>query len=219
MDTPWGPLRELDLTDHDLCASILAEDKHQLAEGLVVENLFDQIIDAVPQSLPGALALDIETAIVDTGREPDRWHAFIWVRRQQEGLGRYLAALGQAFRTWLVRHDEAAGTFTACGWKDGAACDERRPLAMVMGELSQRWPRPVQVASSVRDSSRQKVSFWGYLSDIYGSELGARVILPRLFLNHGIQPWFRRLWNLDRILVHGTDIWLLEIKHKFPFGG
>jgi hypothetical protein len=218
MDTPWGQLKDLDLADRDLCAEILAQDKHQLAEGLVVENLFDQIIDVVPETLPGAIALDLETAIVDTGRQPDRWHAFVWVRQKQDGLGRYLTALERRFRTWLVQLDPVAGTFTASEWKDGGLCGSRRPLAVIMGELSQRYPRSVQVAASVRDRDRQKVSFWGFLSDAYGDQLGPRVILPRLFLNHGIQPWFRAVWNLDRVLVHDQDVWLLEIKHKFPFG-
>lgn len=218
MDTPWGHLRDLDLTDGDLCAAILAEDKHQLAEGLVVENLFDQIIDAIPHTLPEALTLDIETAVVDTKRKPDRWHAFVWTRNRQPGLGRYLDALGRRFRIWLLSLDEIAGTFTARQWKDGASVGERRPLADLMGELSGRRPEPVKVAAIVRDVRRQKLSYWGFLDDAYGDQIGARVILPRLLLNHGIQPWFRAVWNLDRILVHDRAVWLLEIKHKFPFG-
>ncbi|TQN60566.1 hypothetical protein FLX27_16125 [Agrobacterium tumefaciens] len=82
---PWGRLRDLDLSDHNLCETILAEDKHQLGEGLVVENIFDQIIEAVPALLANALLLDVETAIVDTrgqtgklaclgmGTEPRTW--------------------------------------------------------------------------------------------------------------------------------------------------
>lgn len=215
-DTPWGQLKDLDLTDSELCATILAQDKHQLTEGLVVENLFDQIIDAVPASLPGALLLDVETAIVDTGRSPDRWHAFVWARSRTDGLGRYLKALGKRFRTWLVELDVATGTFIAHERREGKATGETQPLPVLMKALANRSPAAVTVAEAVRDQHRQRLGFWGFLSDAYGDKLGERVILPRLFLNHGIQPWFRAVWNLDRILIHGDDIWMLEIKHKYP---
>ncbi len=218
METPWGHLKDLDLADHSLCETILAADKHQLVEGLVVENIFDQIVEAIPPVLPGAVALDVETAIVDTDRKPDRWHAFIWARSRQEGLGRYLSALERRFRTWLLELDREAGIFTAREWKDGAMTGKRRSLPVLMSDLSGRYPRRVQVTSAVRDAHRQKLGFWGYLVDNYRDELGSRVILPRLLLNHGIQPWFRAVWNLDRILVEGSNVWMLEIKHKFPFG-
>ncbi|TWG92020.1 hypothetical protein L598_005200000030 [Mesorhizobium sp. J18] len=88
-----------------------------------------------------------------------------------------------------------------------------------MRELSGRPAQPVKVADTVRDARRQKLSYWGFLADAYGDQIGPRVVLPRLLLNHGIQPWFRAVWNLDRILVHDEAVWLLEIKHKFPFQG
>lgn len=219
MITPWGNLGDLDLTDHRLCEAILAEDKHQLGEGLVVENIFDQIIEAIPVSLADAILIDVETAIADTGRQPDRWHAFVWARTREKGLGRYLSTLERKFRTWLIELDDAAGTFMIREWKDGKTVGAWQPLATIMEELSRRVPRSLRISSAVRDSHRQKLSYWGYLVDSHGDQLGARVVLPRLFFNHGIQPWFRAVWNLDRILVESENIWMLEIKHKFPFGG
>ncbi|HEY0622782.1 hypothetical protein [Sphingomonas sp.] len=41
MDTPLGALAALDLADGDLCLEILASEKHQLVERLVVESVFD----------------------------------------------------------------------------------------------------------------------------------------------------------------------------------
>lgn len=87
-----------------------------------------------------------------------------------------------------------------------------------MEQLSGRQASPVSVSPEVRDRARQQQSFWDFLTGTYKSELGEKVIMPRLFLNHAIQRWFRAVWNLDRILVHENRIWLLEIKHKFPFG-
>jgi hypothetical protein len=73
MQTPWGELGSLDLADHEVCRTILAQDKHQLAEGLVVERVFDQIFDDVPAHLEGAVLLDADTAIVDPGRGSNGW--------------------------------------------------------------------------------------------------------------------------------------------------
>ncbi|KHL24798.1 hypothetical protein PK98_12935 [Croceibacterium mercuriale] len=77
-----------------MCWAILAGDKHQLAEGLVVEIAFDQIIEDVPARLEGATLLDVDTAILDKKRRPDRWHAFARarLRAQALGLGHYLQA-------------------------------------------------------------------------------------------------------------------------------
>lgn len=218
MKTPWGDLGSLDLSNHETCRAILALDKHQLAEGLVVESVFDQIFDQVPSHLPGALLLEVDTAIVDPGRGA-QWLAFVWSRGLQPGLKRYLMALEKIFRVWLVETDDPLTTFWTREWKAGKFASPFRPLSDVMGELSGRQPKLVQVADAVRDTNRQLQSFWGFLSSQYGPALGHRVILPRLFMNFGIQPWFRAVWNLDRVLVHGNDIWLLEIKHKYPMAG
>ncbi len=218
MQTPWGELRALDLADHELCRTILAGEKHQLAEGLVVEGLFDQIFDDVPAHLHGAVLLDADTAIVDTQRPGDRWHAFVWTRSRQSGLGRYLAALGNRFRVWLVETDRPLTGFFAREYQGGRLSQNVWPLDRLMGELSGRQPAYLSVTADVRDAKRQQQSFWGFLSGQHGPALGERIILPRLFMNYGVQPWFRAVWNLDRILVYGDQIWLLEIKHKFPFG-
>lgn len=218
METPWGHLKDIDFSDLELCQTILAEDKHQLSEGLVVESIFDQIIDAVPDFRRGAVLLDIESAVVDTRRSPDRWHIFVWARSRGPGLGRYLSALERQSRPWLVELEHSTGTFLTREWKDGATIGAWRPLESVMSELAKGRRPKLAVAKDVRDGERQKLAFWGFLLGYYGDQLGARVVLPRLFLNHGIQPWFRAVWNIDRILVDGDDIWALEIKHKFPFG-
>ncbi|WP_156368625.1 hypothetical protein [Duganella sp. Leaf61] len=42
--------------------------------------------------------------------------------------------------------------------------------------------------------------------------------MPRILINYGIQPYFRAVWNLDRAFIYNRQIWLGEIKHKFPFG-
>lgn len=57
MQTPWGWLANLDLTSLDLCRKIISSDNHQLAEGLVVESLIDQIYERIPPLRPWASGL------------------------------------------------------------------------------------------------------------------------------------------------------------------
>lgn len=222
MDTPWGHLSELDLANHVVCRDILAADKHQLLEGLIAESLFDQILARVPgRDSNNLVAVDVETAVVDTRHErgPDRWLAFVWARTRGAGLRRYLDALQTKFRTWYVSLDRKAGEFLAQEWRDGRLQGDKLPLPQVARFLSGREAAPVSISRAVRDELRQQQGFWGYLSSHYGPDLGDRVVLPRLFLNHGIQPWFRRVWNVDRVFVHGAKILHCEIKHKFPISG
>lgn len=221
MQTPWGPLEALDLTDSGLCLEILASEKHQLIEGLVVESYFDQLFEGVPAYLPGAALLDIDTAVVQAGERDQDWHAFVWVRDRKAatGLRRYLTALENRFQVWLVETDERLTDFFVRKWSEGKLSSQALPLSTVAAEISDRSPKWLQVSSNVRDAVRQRQSYWGFLHGLYGSNTGRRIILPRLFMNYGIQPWFRRVWNLDRIMVHGDGIWLLELKHKFPMRG
>ncbi|MFV0294973.1 MAG: hypothetical protein ACK5JT_02505, partial [Hyphomicrobiaceae bacterium] len=63
MQTPLGPLKDLDLGDHDVCAAILAEDKHQLIEGLVFESYFDQYLLSLTEASDQKVQLvDVDTA-------------------------------------------------------------------------------------------------------------------------------------------------------------
>ena len=214
MHTPWGPLAGLDLSGHDLAERILAADKHQLAEGLVVECLFDQIVSSIPATSAQVLALDVETVIVDPRRNIGRWLAFVWARTKSSGLGRYLCALGKGFDTYLLEF--SAGAFHAARMEEGRRVSDYQPLPALMSTLSGGRYTPFQVDTSVRDTNRQRQAFWGFLSEYYGKNLGERVVLPRLLINCAIQPYFRSVWNLDRAFVSGDRIWLFEIKHKFP---
>lgn len=156
---------------------------------------------------------------MDTRRRHDPWHAFVWARSRTAGLGRYLQALERRFRVWLVETDNPLTTFVAREAQGGRLTGRSWPLDRLMEELSGRKGTQLAVAADVRDATRQQQSFWGFLSGRHGAELGSRIILPRLFMNCGVQPWFRAVWNLDRILIRGDEIWLLEIKHKYPMGG
>ena len=216
MLTPWGELEDLDLKDTEVAERILSADKHQLVEGLCVECLFDQFIENVPAHVPGILPLDIETVIIDRHRGPDRWLAVVWARAKTEGLGRFIAALENRFAVFLVNLEPGAG-FVGSRIIGGKRVASRMPLDDLLRPFATTSHTPFSVDASVRDTSRQRRVIWGFLFDRYGDRLAEHVLLPRLLINCGIQPWFRAVWNLDRIFIADGVPWLFEVKHKYPF--
>ncbi|EGR4176856.1 hypothetical protein DDN05_14160 [Vibrio cholerae] len=43
------------------------------------------------------------------------------------------------------------------------------------------------------------------------------MILNRLLKNFAIQPFFKYLWELNRIISYKEQFWEIELKHKYPF--
>src|SRR5690606_11627144 len=145
-----------------------------------------------------------------------RWLALVWMRRPTDGLGRYLLALERVACVHLVEFRE--GEFLATERSGGQRAGAPVPLQDLLGRLSGRKPSFPRVDLNVRDAHRQRAAFWGYLSDTYRDErLWNEVVLFRLFINFGVQPFFRGVWNLDRICLCGDRLWMLEAKHKYPF--
>ena len=222
MQTPLGPLADLDLSDHERCGDILALDKHQLVEGLVFESYFDQYLMSLPEASGGSMrAVDVETAVVlfpkGNSRSASNVGAFVWARRKSAGLGRYLEALSVRMPVWLVEYTEADSEFRAAPVEGYRPQPPWKPLQEVAASVgSGTTPVFDEVAMQVRDRNRINQSFWGYLSERHGSLLGFNVVLPRIFLNWGVQPWFRHVWNVDRIFLHDDQLWHFEIKHKYP---
>ena len=225
MKTPLGPpLCDLDLSDQQVCREILSCDKHQVVEGLVFEHYLDQLSlsEASAQSM---LPVDVDTAVVrlpkDHARPGSDFGAFVWARQTDgAGLDHYLSVLSAQMPVWLVQYNETDGEFLAARVADNPPPLPWKPLQELVADITGREPAFEEVASDVRDSNRINQSFWGYLSERHqGKALAFNVILPRIFLNWGIQPCFRYVWNLDRIYVHNGQLWHLEIKHKYPMDG
>ena len=220
LTTPLGPLTDLDLLDHDTCALLLSHDKHQLIEGIVFESIFDQYISAMRHASDDALRpVPVETAIAmlppASDGAPD-YAAFVWAKTKTQGLRRLLIALEKHYRVWLVDWQSESRTFLAAPISGGHLAGEPEPLVRVCAGVSRREPRSTPVAREVRDPYRTNQSVWGYLSSHYGDRLGTEVVLPRIFINWGIQPWFGGVWNLDRMFLYEEQLWHMEIKHKYP---
>lgn len=219
METPFGSLRDINLDDAQAIYDILAHDKHSVAEGMVVESLFDQIIEYIPKVVEGsaAILLDVETFITRDREDFNLRHAFVWARTKGEGLGRYLNALEKGFRVYLLEWVEDSAFFMARVIRRGRTV-KQMPLAELVEELGRRHGKKHEVAAAVKDAERHLGAFWGYLKQRPRGYLKYNVALPRLLVNWGIQPWFTSVWNIDRIVIMGDSIWALEVKHKFPYG-
>ncbi|HGM5964152.1 MULTISPECIES: hypothetical protein [Serratia] len=217
METPWGNLNELNINDHEIAESILSLDKHQLIEGLVAECLFDQIMSTAPRLGEKVISLNVDTIIVDTKRKKERWVGFVWAKTRDPGLGRYLQALEKAVAVYLITYRN--GNFIVNPTLDGKISGKGKYLHELMSEISTSKYNNFEVNSSVKNQERQRQVFWGFISNYYKERIGEKISLPRILINIGIQPYFRSVWNLDRAYIIDDQVWILEIKHKYPING
>lgn len=218
METSWGNLYELNINDHKLAESILSLDKHQLIEGLAAECLFDQIMSATPEELDEkVIPLNVDTIIVDTRIKKERWVGFVWAKTRDAGLGRYLQALDKAVTVYLITYRN--GNFIVNPTLDGKISGKEKPLYELMSEISIGKYNKFEVNQSVKNQERQRQVFWGFISNYYKERIGEEISLPRILIKIGIQPYFRSVWNLDRAYIIDDQVWILEIKHKYPING
>lgn len=213
-ETPWGPFNSLDRSSLDLGHRILKRDKHQIVEGMVVERAFDQMLEHAAAQSNGALELlDLETFIVRSPKNGSGLIAFVWFRGRQPGQKRYLDALATVctvYRLELINDDFHASQWTT------RHVTPRMLLSKLVREIGGK-PRYGQVAAAVRDEQRQNTAIWGFLgASLSTEEFWQQLVIPRLLANFLLQPFFVGTWNLDRICLYENDLWMLELKHKFP---
>ena len=216
MRTPWGNLYDLDLSDTKLAEAILCGDKHQLVEGMIVECLFDQFLESLSAGTPSVVALNVETAIVQPRRYSDKKIAIVWAREKVTGLGRYLQALETKFQVFLIEYLPDRGFF-GHRRENGIRSGNFMAIDDLLAPVAAQDYREFRVSREVRNDHRLQQAIWGFLFPHHGGKLAEKVLLPRLLMNCGIQPWFRFAWNVDRIFLVDDQLWLFEVKHKFPF--
>jgi hypothetical protein len=83
---------------------------------------------------------------------------------------------------------------------------------MDLSQLNFRKP-----AQSVRDPERMREGYWGNLRSAYAGRFSEDVMLPRIFKNFAVQPFFKWAWDVDRIALHEGQLWQIELKHKYPW--
>ncbi|QNI35871.1 hypothetical protein [Edaphobacter albus] len=219
LSTPFGDLTTLNLRDSDTQQLVLFYDKHQILEGLVAENTADQVLEGALTSDCSLTPLRVVSVVGARSGSNKRTVLVLDQGTAPELLHPYLEQLSRQFGVKLVRYDSTARDLVT---HPGAY----RPgieLTASYGALTQKLRSSgfTKVESAVRNEMRQQQGFWGQLVGAYGNRLGDAVVLPRLFKNFAVQPYFDRgIWDIDRVYwderrrVYGV----IEVKHKYPFG-
>ena len=217
METPFGKLSTIDLDDTEVCLKILLEEKHQMLEGLVFEHLFDQILK--PDKIEPAFT-SVPVIVTIAQRKEKRACAFVWYYEMNDRVERAITRLCAKYLVFPVTYEPQSAEFlTTPKWvKSGQFDEPSAPIHDVLAAWMRTEPKKTTISSSVREKKRQHEALWLYLESIYGSELGTELVLPRIFKNYAIQPFFDGLWDVDRLIEVRKETWFLEVKHKYPYG-
>lgn len=216
--TPFGPLDTLNLFDSETQRRILGFDKHQLLEGLVVEAVGEQYISGLEKH-PLAELADI---VVFRAKQKDRRSAawFVWERTNNIASSNLIATLSSNFPGTVLKCDYDFETSDFISYRLDSK-DAQEPIQTFLARLrkiEQLSPGSFQKPQgNVQDKERMLEAFWGHLRSAYGGKLIDEVVLPRIFKNFGIQPFFTWGWDVDRIFSYDSILWQMELKHKYPF--
>lgn len=215
--TPFGELSSIDLNDQATQQKILFHDKHQLLEGLVAENHIDQILTSAQRG--GRLVrLKVTSVFAKTGKAAKPYVLVLDHGCETKLLNAYLAQLAKTFNVKLVRYDENLRKF----FTHSAPYTENITLDSSYGTLVKKMVSETEfalIAERIKNVSRQMQGFWGQMVSPYGSKLGLEVVLPRIFKNFAVQPYFNEgVWDIDQVYWDTQDhvFSVLEVKHKFP---
>ncbi|UST73195.1 hypothetical protein NF675_19605 [Pseudomonas siliginis] len=221
--TPLGYFpEEIDLANLTSNESLLTREKHQLLEGLVIEYVAEQFISS-PFLKDSIVLLDVVTLIVrgipdDHSNALGQYCNFIW-KRDNSDIEDFISILknlsqGCASTTFLCKeenmkfHTQKPGSSK---WLplQRYLCKKRK----ITNDKEIKFP---QVNAESKDNERQLSSILGRLLPAYNKRIIRDVILPRVFKNYIIQPFFRSGWDLDRIFRYKGKLWEFELKHKYP---
>lgn len=215
LPTPLGLLSTLTPADTETARRLLSHEKSQVADGLLSELIFDRMFEGIPETT-GILRPALETAIAWAPEPLWQWLAFVWPHPPlSQGTGRYLAALEERFQVMIIEWDDAARQFFIQPVHRGQRHGKRSALAPWLRSFCNWVPQPFAAEDAGCNLIRHD-EVWGHLRAHYGAALAEQVTLPRILMNYGLQPWFRALWNVDRILMTPEALWAAELKHKFP---
>jgi len=220
LPTPFGELSSLDLHEQETQQKILFYDKHQLLEGLVAENHVDQILNKTVQDEERLVRLNITSVLAGSSRSQKRYVLVLDQGCEPDLLNVYLAQLAQSFNVKLVRYDDTARDFLTHSGRYVTDVTLDASYGALVKTLNPN-PTFAPIASAIKDPTRQKQGFWGQLVGAYGNKLGSDVVLPRIFKNFAIQPYFDRgIWDIDRVFWDRQSglFSVLEVKHKYPSG-
>lgn len=214
---PSGELSQIDIQSPDDLISLLAYDKHQMLEEIIVEGLFRKYFRYLEASGIAILNIDLIKA-KHNGRQP------VWLLwdygRTNAIVSRIESGLLRSLRTNVLqcRYSEPDRDFYFNqGFRDCAPNESIRSYMMRKRKLPHPLQSP-QLAAEVRDTNRRRQAFWGGIQGLFGDRLFDEIVIHRLFKSFVVQPFFRYLWDVDNLALMPDERPLqLEVKHKHPF--
>lgn len=221
--TPLGYFPEdVDLTNLTSNDSFLAREKHQLLEGLVIEYVAEQFI-TTPVLKEIITILDVVTIITrgipdDRSNASDQYCSFIW-NRDESNIDDYISILqnlstGCINTTYICKENNLK--FFATKPTDPKWLPLQTYLRNKRNITDIKKIKFPQINENSKNNARQLSTILGRLQPAYKSNIVKDVILPRIFKNYIVQPFFRSGWDLDRIFRYQGRLWEFELKHKFP---
>lgn len=212
--TPFGNLSEVDIDDISTLQEILLRsEKSKLLEGIVIERVFENYIQALEKfdirALPASLVKSFNSR-----KKATAW----WVCDHSEN--------GDVFRVLdenlTKRKNHYVLPFQFCtevsdflveNWNGRETFSVQGALMKDRGVSSLEITPP---DGKVVDELRSQQAIWALLSNMNARQLFEKVVLPRLFKNFAVQPFFNGTWDTDNLLQVGGRTIALEVKHKFP---
>jgi hypothetical protein len=221
--TPLGYFpEEVNIKDLTSENSLLTREKHQLLEGLVIEYVAEQFIEN-PALQNSIKILDVVTLITkgipnNHDNTSEQYCSFIW-RRDDSNIDDFILTLqnlskGCSYTTYICKEEEMRF------YVSKPSAQKWLPLQNYLRNKRKntdykkiKFP---QVSKKSKNNERQISSILGRLQPAYNKRIITEVILPRVFKNYLIQPFFRSGWDLDRIFRFQGQLWEFELKHKYP---
>lgn len=211
---------DIDTGSQEKMVELLSREKHQLLEGLVVEDVAEQFIQEL-EAEAGFSVLDVIIMIAKGDPRESytsgQYCVFFWPRGEDPIDDLIVAfqrlADGCDRTTYICKEKDYRFYLSKPGRSDW------KPLQKYLCEKRKFNPEDIrfpEISESVRDEKRQKSTLYGRLESVYGDDLVGSVVLPRIYKNYLIQPFFEYGWDLDRIFRYNKKLWEFELKHKYP---
>ncbi|MEE2003267.1 hypothetical protein QWY20_17580, partial [Alkalimonas sp. MEB108] len=192
----------------------------QMLEGLIVEGYFSQFISELVAhgicSLPVTLVKSLNKGTDGKWSKP-AWWLWQYINQPNYDVEQLTNILMQeSYHVLRCTYDQAQKDFILRSW--GTKQIERSAQGFMMEKRRMTEIKYQPPEDIVSDDERYMEAFWGGLQGVYGESLFKKVVLPRLFKNCVISPFFSAVWDVDNIVrMDSGEFMQFEVKHKYPF--
>lgn len=218
-------LGEINLEDPKELKELLSYDKYQMLEGINIEGLFKKYFDGLSRYGISMLDIDlVKSSSIPTKKgfiqRPPVW--WLWNRSSAlEPIERFHGQLETSRRDYVLHcsYDENEREFYFTRPRGGTLPGESVQQYMMR---QRKWEDldyfPSPDHDVVKDKGRLD-QLWDSFHKTFPGTLYQDAIIPRIFKNFVVQPFFKWVWDVDNVaLIPNGSFMQFEVKHKFPGG-